>query len=259
MIFIQESHSTPEIENLWSQQWHCREKLIFCHGNFNARGVSVAFGENLDYQIEDKIIDEAGRYIILKCLIQDFPFMLVNLYNRNNENEQVKTLEKVKQGIDHLHPNHDHNTIIGDDFNVIQDLVYDADGGSLRLKLLSIAESTELQNSLDLVDIWRIRNPYTNRYTFRQPNPFLQRRLDYFLVSNCLQDSIELADIIIPAVCTDHSAIVLRFSWAGKKQRGSSYWKFNNSLLLDNVYIKGMRGNLEEFCSFWIFSKMTLE
>ena len=114
-------------------------------------------------------------------------------------------MEKVKQGIDHLDPNHDYNTVIGGDFNFIQDSVYDADGGSPLLKLLSIAEATELQNSLDLVDIWRIRNPCTNRYTFRKPTPFLQRRLDYFLVSDCLQDSIELADII-PAVCTDHSA-----------------------------------------------------
>ena len=88
--------------------------------------------------------------------------------------------------------------------------------------------------------------------TFRQRNPFLQRRLDYFLVSNCLQDSIELADII-PAVYTEHSAIVQRFSWAGKKQRGSSHWKFNNSLLSDNVYIEGMRENLEEFFSFGYF------
>ena len=67
----------------------------------------MAFRENLDYQIEDKVIDEAGRYIILKCRIQDSPFLLFNLYNQNNENEQVRTMEKVKQGIDHLDPNHD--------------------------------------------------------------------------------------------------------------------------------------------------------
>ena len=153
VIFIQESHSTADIQNLWSQQWHSREQLIFSHGDFNARGVLVAFWEHLDYQIEDKVIDEAGRYIILKCHIQDSPFLLINLYNPNNENEQVKRMEKVKQGIDHLDPNHDYITVIGGDFNFIQDSVYDVDGGSLCLKLLSIAEATERQNSLDLVDI----------------------------------------------------------------------------------------------------------
>ena len=71
-----------------------QRKLIFSHGDFNALGVLVAFRENLDYRIEDKVIDEAGRYIISKCRIQDSPFLLVDLYNPNNE--QVKTLEKVK-------------------------------------------------------------------------------------------------------------------------------------------------------------------
>ena len=98
MIFIQESHSTADIENLWSQQWHSKEKLIFSYGDFNARDVLEDLWENLDCQLEDKIIAEAGRYIILKCVIKDSPFLLVNLYNPNNENEQVKTLQKVKQG-----------------------------------------------------------------------------------------------------------------------------------------------------------------
>ena len=79
MIFIQESHSTADIENIWSQQWHSREKLIFSHGDFNACDVLVAFRGNLDYPIEDKVIDDAGRYIILKFRIQDSPFLLLNL------------------------------------------------------------------------------------------------------------------------------------------------------------------------------------
>ena len=53
VIFIQESHSTADIENLWSQQRHSKEKLIFWHGDFNARGVSEDLRENLDCQLED--------------------------------------------------------------------------------------------------------------------------------------------------------------------------------------------------------------
>ena len=148
--------------------------------------------------------------------------MLVNLYNPNNEAEQVQTIEKVKLGIDQLDPDHDCNIIFGRDFNFIQDPVYDADGGSPTLKLSSIAHTAELKNSRDLVDIWHICNPFTKRFTFRQPTSFLQRRLDYFLVSHCLQNNIEIADIT-PAVCTDHSAILLKFSNSGKRQTGSSY------------------------------------
>ena len=37
---------------------------------FNARGVFIGFRESLDYDIKDKIIDQGGRYIVLKCVIQ---------------------------------------------------------------------------------------------------------------------------------------------------------------------------------------------
>ena len=96
------------------------------------------------------------------------------------------------------------------------------------------------------IDIWRLRFPYTKRYTFRQPNPFRQRRLDYFLVSDFLQDHTKHVDII-PAVNTDHSAIVLQLSKIEGPIRGPSYWKFNNSLLDDNNYIDGMRDELSRF------------
>ena len=252
IIFIQESHSTQDIERLWPQQWLSKENIIFSHGEFNARGAFIGFRENLDYEIKDKIIDQGERYIILKCVIQESPCLLVNLYNPNNEPEQVQTIEKVKLGIDQLDPDHDCNIILRGEFNFIQDPAYGADGGSPTSKLSSIAHTAELNNSKDLVDIWRIRNPFTKRFTFRQKTPFLQRRLDYFLVSHGLQDNIERADIT-PAVCTDHSAIVIKFSNSGKRRTGSSYWKFNNSLLLDNIYVSGMREQLEVLCNSEFF------
>ena len=43
----------------------------------------------------------------------------------------------------------------------------------------------------DLSDIRRVRNPLTKRYTWRQKHPLIQRRLDFWLTSNSLQDDIE--------------------------------------------------------------------
>ena len=43
---------------------------------------------------------------------------------------------------------------------------------------------------LDSVDIWRIRNSTVTRFTWRQNEPIIQRRLDYWLVSDSLQDAI---------------------------------------------------------------------
>ena len=137
---------------------------------------------------------------------------------------------------------------MGGDFNFIQDTVYDSDGGSPTLKMSSITELSQLKNSRDLLDIWHIRNPFTKRFTYRQHNPLIQRRLDYFLISDSLQDHTKYVDIN-PAINTDHSAIVLKFSYIKQTERGPSYWKFNNSLLSDNVYLNMMRGKMDEFIS----------
>ena len=101
------------------------------------------------YKPEDEIIDEGGRYIILKCFIQDSPFLLINLYNSHNENEQVQIIEKVPLAIENIDPNHSYNVVIGEDFNFIQDTVHDSDGGSpSNPKMSSITEISQLQNSL---------------------------------------------------------------------------------------------------------------
>ena len=48
---------------------------------------------------------------------------------------------------------------------------------------------------LDLVDISRIRKPTVTRFTWRQKKPIIQRHLDYWLVSDSLQDDIDSVDI----------------------------------------------------------------
>ena len=60
----------------------------------------------------------------------------------------------------------------------------------------------------DLINIWRIRNPNVKRFTWHQKTPVIQRRLDFWLVSNGMQEDIDNVDVI-PSLKSDHSAIVL--------------------------------------------------
>ena len=51
IIFLQETYSTPEVENTWKSQW--REDLFFfCHGSENSRDVLTLVKEGLDYKFE---------------------------------------------------------------------------------------------------------------------------------------------------------------------------------------------------------------
>ena len=180
MVFLQETHSTGDTENWWSRQWRNRDLVFFSHGEHNARGTLIAIRESISFEIEDKAIDKQCRYVILKCLIQDSPFLLVSLCNSNNEAEQLKTMEKVRHIIENLDPIFNYNLVLGGDMNFIQDTLYDSDGGTPTLKHSSIAELRYLQSWRDLVDIWCIRNPSVKRFTYRQHKPLIQEGLTTF-------------------------------------------------------------------------------
>ena len=80
-------------EDVWINQWGCgRDKLIFSHGESNARGVMIAVRESLDIKVISVFKDNNGCFIIMYAYVQDKPFLLVNYYAPNDEGGQVQTL-----------------------------------------------------------------------------------------------------------------------------------------------------------------------
>ena len=71
-------------------------------------------------------------------------------------------------------------------------------GGKKSLAKKSLAKLTEIKETFYLCDIWRIRNPNVKRFAFRQNHVsgFIKRRLDFFLISNILQESIIKTDVL---------------------------------------------------------------
>ena len=98
----------------------------------------------------------------------------------------------------------------------------------------------------DLCDIFRVHNPDMKLYTWRRKTPSKKRRLDYFLISNQLQDQIDQVDII-PLIQSDHSTLKLKICGAKYSSKGPSYWKLNNSLLQDKVFIELMKSEIPKF------------
>ena len=76
-----------------------------------------------------------------------------------------------------------------------------------------------LQNELDLVDVWRIKNPQSRSYTWSQKSTPIFCRLDYWLISNNLQDFANTTDII-PATKTDHGTIELNLTDSNQNSKG---------------------------------------
>ena len=80
------------------------------------------------------------------------------------------------------------------------------------------------------------------RFTFRQNHVsgFIERRLDFFLISNILQESIIKTDVLA-SFCTDHSPIIFSLQLKDMPTRGKGFWKFNNSLTSNAEYVEKMK------------------
>ena len=240
ICFLQETYSTEEVEIQWKKQW--RGEMYFSHGSNHSRGVMVMVKNSLDFKLNSLKTDEQGRSIILDANIQDTPFLLVNIYAPNTTNEQITYFEALRKQIEDIENNADHKILMGGDYNIVLDTTLDSSGGNpIRRNSVPVVENIMLEN--DLVDIWRIRNPAIKRFTWRQKSPIIQRRLDYWIVSDSLQDEVEKVEIIT-AIKTDHSAIVLKINTLNEQPRGPSFWKFNNSLLENENYVDMITENI---------------
>ena len=120
----------------------------------------------------------------------------------------------------------------------------DVDKSEVKLKYKSINIINNMIDTFNLVDIWRLRNPLVKPFTWRSLHPIVQRRLDYFFISEEVQSWIVDTNIKL-AVGTDHSSIVMILNSVSQTSKGPSHWRLNVSLLEDKEYNKEIRNLIE--------------
>ena len=98
--------------------------------------------------------------------------------------------------LENYHNSAEQKIVLGGDYNVTFDQDLDCSGGN-PTKKTSLSCIQDICLNFDLVDIWRLRNPDCKRFTWRQKSPFIQRRLDYWLMSDAYQEEVEK---IIPSI-----------------------------------------------------------
>ena len=80
----------------------------------------------------------------------------------------------------------------------------------------------------------------TLHFSWRRKTPFKQRRLDFCLASDSLQENIKSTDIIL-SVGSDHSAIKIKFCSLQEGSREQRCWKFDSSLIEDEKFAKSLK------------------
>ena len=136
------------------------------------------------------------------------------------------------------------------DFNLFFDSKLDVRGGNSTIKKNSLSKLIELKESYELCDIWRVRDTKSRQFTFTQKHSsdFIQRRLDYILISNTLQELVTTTETVTP-ISTDHSPVLFSLSKGKDCLRGKGFWKFNSSLTKDQNYITEIRKLILSFCT----------
>ena len=105
-------------------------------------------------------------------------------------------------------------------------------------------EMKSLLIDLGLVDIWRLKNPTTKRFTYRQRRPLVQSHVDYFMISSSLNEVVDNAKIFT-SFCSDHSCVALKLNPLPVESRCAGYWKFSASLTNDAEYINQLNRLLD--------------
>ena len=174
--------------------------------------------------------------LILDVMLGGNHYILINLYNANTETERCKTFNELQSFLIFFDINQNKRIIFAGDFNIFFSSKLEARDGKSIIKLVDIKES------LDICDIWRIRNPKRQNFTFRQNHStgFIERQLDYYFVSNCLQEFVNYTDVL-PAISTDHSPVLISLSNDDSDNSGRGLWKYNSSSVYDEFYVEDMK------------------
>ena len=68
---------------------------MLSHGSCNSRGVAILLKRGIDISIQSKILDPLGQFIILKAVIVDTTYVLINIYAPNKDKEIVKFFQDL--------------------------------------------------------------------------------------------------------------------------------------------------------------------
>jgi len=130
-------------------------EIIMAHGSSNLCGVAILVKKGVDCTIHSKILDPLGRYVILKAEINDKMYVLINVYAPNKDTNVINFLSNLHTTLRKDNFDAEENIIIGGDFNCPPNPILDKKGGLLPPRKSVVTTIENLQEELDLVDIWR--------------------------------------------------------------------------------------------------------
>ena len=159
---MQETHNSEKTEKIYKTEWG--GEWFNSHGTSQAKGVSILITKRLGNNVKCLSIqrDSEGRFLMIKLLIENKIWLLSNIYGENNDCPQY-----YEQIAHMLNEQEADCIVLGGDFNLVMDAQIDS-----KFRKESHVKAKEILHTiideLELVDIWRVRNPDTFRFTWKK-------------------------------------------------------------------------------------------
>ena len=169
---------------------------------------------------------------MIEIQIQNFTFFLAVIYGPNTESPTFYSNLKNR-----LLQTNGSPIICCGDWNLVLEFKKDTYAYIRENNINAKNEVMKMIQSLDLIDIWRARNPDVKKYTWVSgKRPLKMARLDFFLATPDIYAKITGCNIS-HGYRSNHSQIGIELD-VHEIARGRGFWKFNHSLLHDNEYVK---------------------
>lgn len=234
IIFLQETHSTKEDQRIWSTEWG--GDIIFSNGRSNARGVAILFKKGLNPDVMTTVRDKEGRMLIVQVSLGADIVTLINIYapTQSEPRQQDQFIGSLEESLADLEIT---ILLMGGDFNTQLDEISSGTSHSNRHSQSQIYANRiiSILEEYALTDIWKNKNPTSNRGTFHRGS--YSARLDYIFISSSLVATSTID--ISPHPLSDHSLLHSRITFSRVK-RGPGYWRFDNRLLSDKTFVQDM-------------------
>ncbi|RXN25355.1 hypothetical protein ROHU_021556 [Labeo rohita] len=176
IVFFQETHIGIGDENIidsYKDEWY----IFYTKYTSSSKGTAILVRKTLDFEHISDEKDHCGAYVVLKCKLNGQLYTLVSVYNHQTD---TKTLDKLSRYLQSMTTG---LLVIGGDFNTVLNRFTDKKWSKItnrtHSKLLLFVE--KFMKSLQLVDVWRRKNPIKQDYTYYIKDSPVSR-LDYFFV-----------------------------------------------------------------------------
>lgn len=241
IAFIQESHFL-EADTFRFNNKHYEVVASSCFVK-KSKGVLIAIRRNLSYTNLGTGGSGDGRITFCKILYNGIKIALTCVYAPNDFDKHFyDSLESTLLDL------YDYQLLIGGDFNTVCLHQEDRTGGkeSYDQKLGSKALQ-KMTNEFSLIDSWRLMNPSSREFSYYSARHRTFSRIDYIFISKPLFELISETDMI-PFPLSDHRAVSCSLQ-VKSGQTKAPRWRFNTSLLQNDIFKNELREELDFFIS----------